>query len=185
MTPKRALIVDDSKSARVVLSRLLEKHDLTVDMRDSAEAALQYLRDHRPDVIFMDHVMSGMDGLSAVQAIKNDPTTASIPIMMYTSQDGEVYAGEARASGAAGVIAWAYQTGTQMYSSPAISANGSVLIGAFNGFIYALGVPPPLAAATPTGRPHGGWRPTPAPAPPASSRWCRCATPPPCWRRRH
>jgi len=104
VTPKRALIVDDSKSARVVLSRLLEKHDLTVDMRDSAEAALQYLVDHRPDVIFMDHVMSGMDGLSAVQAIKNDPTTASIPIMMYTSQDGEVYAGEARASGAAGVL---------------------------------------------------------------------------------
>jgi CheY-like chemotaxis protein len=105
VTPKRALIVDDSKSARVVLSRLLEKHDLTVDMRDSAEAALQYLRDNRPDVIFMDHVMSGMDGLSAVQAIKNDPSTASIPIMMYTSQDGELYAGEARAIGAAGVLA--------------------------------------------------------------------------------
>lgn len=105
MTPKRALIVDDSKSARVVLSRLLEKHDLAVDMRDSAEAALHYLRDHRPDVIFMDHVMSGMDGLSAVQVIKNDPSTASIPIMMYTSQDGELYAGEARAIGAAGVLA--------------------------------------------------------------------------------
>jgi CheY-like chemotaxis protein len=105
VTPKRALIVDDSKSARVVLSRLLERHDLAVDMRDSAEAALHYLRDNRPDVIFMDHVMSGMDGLSAVQAIKNDPSTASIPIMMYTSQDGELYAGEARAIGAAGVLA--------------------------------------------------------------------------------
>ena len=104
MTAKRALIVDDSKSARVVLSRLLEKHDLTVDMRDSAEGALHYLRDNRPDVIFMDHVMSGMDGLSAVQAIKNDPNTAAIPIMMYTSQDGELYAGEARASGAVGVL---------------------------------------------------------------------------------
>jgi CheY-like chemotaxis protein len=101
---KRVLIVDDSKSARVVLSRLLEKHDLAVDTTDSAESALDYLRDHRPDVIFMDHVMSGMDGLRAVEVIKNDPTTASIPIMMYTSQDGEVYAGEARAFGAAGVL---------------------------------------------------------------------------------
>jgi CheY-like chemotaxis protein len=101
---KRALIVDDSKSARVVLSRLLEKHDLAVDSTDSAESALAYLREHRPDVIFMDHVMSGMDGLSAVQAIKRDPSTASIPIMMYTSQDGELYAGEARACGAAGVL---------------------------------------------------------------------------------
>ncbi len=104
MTAKRALIVDDSKSARVVLSRLLEKHDLMVDTTDSAESALLYLREHRPDVIFMDQVMGGMDGLSAVQAIKSDPSTASIPIMMYTSQDGELYAGEARASGAVGVL---------------------------------------------------------------------------------
>ncbi len=101
---KRALIVDDSKSARVVLSRVLEKLELAVDTTESAESALTYLRDNRPDVIFMDHVMSGMDGLQAVQAIKSDPSTASIPIMMYTSQDGELYAGEARALGAAGVL---------------------------------------------------------------------------------
>ena len=101
---KRALIVDDSKSARVVLSRVLEKLELAVDTTESAESALHYLRDNRPDVIFMDHVMSGMDGLQAVQAIKSDPSTASIPIMMYTSQDGELYAGEARALGAAGVL---------------------------------------------------------------------------------
>ena len=101
---KRALIVDDSKSARVVLSRVLEKLELAVDTTESAESALHYLRDHRPDVIFMDHVMSGMDGLQAVQAIKSDPSTASIPIMLYTSQDGELYAGEARALGAAGVL---------------------------------------------------------------------------------
>ena len=101
---KRALIVDDSKSARVVLSRVLEKLELAVDTTDSAESALHYLRENRPDVIFMDHMMSGMDGLQAVRAIKSDPSTASIPIMMYTSQDGEVYAGEARALGAAGVL---------------------------------------------------------------------------------
>lgn len=101
---KRALIVDDSKSARVVLSRVLEKLELAVDTTESAESALHYLRDNRPDVIFMDHVMSGMDGLQAVRAIKSDPSTASIPIMMYTSQDGELYAGEARALGAAGVL---------------------------------------------------------------------------------
>jgi CheY-like chemotaxis protein len=73
VTSKRALIVDDSKSARVVLSRLLEKHDLAVETRDSAEAALEYLEQNRPDVIFMDHVMAGMDGLSAVQLIKKTP----------------------------------------------------------------------------------------------------------------
>lgn len=101
---KSALIVDDSKTARVVLKRILEVHDLEVDTVESAESALEYLNDHRPDVIFMDHMMPGMDGFEAVTAIKNNPDTATIPIMMYTSQQGEVYVGQARALGAVGVL---------------------------------------------------------------------------------
>jgi CheY-like chemotaxis protein len=104
MGAKRALIVDDSKSARVFLARALEKYDIDVDAADSAEAAIAYLRSNRPDVIFMDHLMPGMDGLQAVQAIKNNPLTATIPIMMYTSQEGELYLGQARALGAVGVL---------------------------------------------------------------------------------
>ena len=104
MAPKRALIVDDSNSARVILSRMLEKYDLEVDMAESAELAIEYLKHNRPDAIFMDHLMPGMDGLQAVQAIKSNPQTAMIPIMMYTSQAGELYVGQARALGAMGVL---------------------------------------------------------------------------------
>ncbi|HUE48158.1 MAG TPA: response regulator [Steroidobacteraceae bacterium] len=104
MSAKRALIVDDSKSARVFLARALEQYDIDVDAADSAEAAIAYLSSNRPDVIFMDHLMPGMDGLQAVQAIKNNPRTATIPIMMYTSQEGELYLGQARALGAVGVL---------------------------------------------------------------------------------
>ena len=104
MAQKRALIVDDSRSARLSLARILEKHDIEVDSVESAEAAIGYLASRRPDVIFMDHLMPGMDGFQAVQAIKNDPRTATIPIMMYTSQEGEVYLGQARALGAIGVL---------------------------------------------------------------------------------
>jgi CheY-like chemotaxis protein len=104
MGAKRALIVDDSKSARLFLARVLEKYDIDVDSAESAEAAIEYLSGNRPDVIFMDHLMTGMDGLQAVRAIKNDPRTATIPIMMYTSQEGEVYLGQARALGAVGVL---------------------------------------------------------------------------------
>src|SRR5262249_37679943 len=70
----------------------------------NAQAAIEYLAGHRPDVIFMDHLMPGMDGFQAVQAIKNNPLTATIPIMMYTSQEGELYLGQARALGAVGVL---------------------------------------------------------------------------------
>jgi CheY-like chemotaxis protein len=104
MGAKRALIVDDSKSARLFLARVLEKYDIDVDSAESAEAAINYLTSNRPDVIFMDHLMPGMDGLQAVQHIKNDPRTATIPIMMYTSQEGELYLGQARALGAIGVL---------------------------------------------------------------------------------
>jgi CheY-like chemotaxis protein len=101
---RRALIVDDSRSARVILSRMLEQHGLAVDTAESAEQALEYLQQHRPDVIFMDHLMPGMDGFQAVQAIKSDPQTATIPLMMYTSQEGELYVSQARALGAIGVL---------------------------------------------------------------------------------
>jgi CheY-like chemotaxis protein len=104
MGAKRALIVDDSKSARLFLARALEKYEIDVDSAETAEAAIDYLTSNRPDVIFMDHQMPGMDGLQAVQHIKNDPRTATIPIMMYTSQEGELYLGQARALGAVGVL---------------------------------------------------------------------------------
>ncbi len=104
MPGKRALVVDDSKSARVVLARMLERYGIEVDSAESAESALEYLKDRRPDVIFMDHLMPGMDGLQAVRQIKAQPELSSIPIMMYTSQEGEIYGGQARESGAVGVL---------------------------------------------------------------------------------
>jgi CheY-like chemotaxis protein len=104
MTAKRALVVDDSKSARAFLAKLLEEQSLLVDAAETAEQAIDYLSQHRPDVIFMDHLMPGMDGFQAVQAIKSNPRTATIPILMYTSQEGELYLGQARALGAVGVL---------------------------------------------------------------------------------
>ena len=104
MMGKRALIVDDSRAARVILSRMLEHHGMAVDTAESAEQALEFLAQSRPDVIFMDHLMPGMDGFQAVQAIKSDPQTATIPLMMYTSQEGELYVSQARALGAVGVL---------------------------------------------------------------------------------
>jgi CheY-like chemotaxis protein len=52
----------------------------------------------------MDHLMPGMDGFQAIQAIKGNPDTATIPVVMYTSQEGELYVSQARALGAVGVL---------------------------------------------------------------------------------
>jgi len=101
---KRALVVDDSKSARFALKRMLNTLKLEVDTVESAADAISYLQDHLPDVIFMDHMMPGMDGFEAVKRIKKNPQTAIIPIMMYTSKGGDVYLSQARALGAVGII---------------------------------------------------------------------------------
>lgn len=101
---KHALVVDDSKSARLVLRRMLEKYALTVDTANSADEAMDYLTHNRPDIIFMDHMMPGMDGFEAVKAIKRNPATATIPILMYTTKSGDLYLGQARALGAVGVL---------------------------------------------------------------------------------
>src|SRR5882757_6509026 len=104
MIKRRALIVDDSRSARQILGRMLESFGMEVDAVESAELALSYLQTARPDVIFMDHLMSGMDGFAAVRVLKANPDTATIPVLMYTSQEGEVYLRQARALGAVGVL---------------------------------------------------------------------------------
>ena len=104
MAEKCALVVDDSRLARSMLEKMLKRYEIHVDTAETAEEALDYLRHKRPDVIFMDHMMPGMDGLEAVKIIKADPKTATIPIIMYTTKEGEVYVGQARALGAIGIL---------------------------------------------------------------------------------
>jgi CheY-like chemotaxis protein len=101
---KRALIVDDSKTARQLLSNKLQKYDILVDARESAAAAIDYLYDQTPDAIFMDYEMPGMDGFQALKVIKSNPRTAVIPVMMYTSKEGGLALSQARALGAVGVL---------------------------------------------------------------------------------
>ncbi|HED32586.1 MAG TPA: response regulator [Gammaproteobacteria bacterium] len=104
MTKKKSLVVDDSKSARFALKRMLNELGLDVDTVDSAQDALDYLEENHPDVIFMDHMMPGMDGFEAVKRIKSNSQTAVIPILMYTTKGSELYLSQARALGVVGII---------------------------------------------------------------------------------
>ena len=96
----RALVVDDSQIARYMLSGQLADLGFKVDVSDSAENALARLERGLPDVVFMDHLLPGIDGLEAVRRLRGQTRTASLPIIMYTSQDGEGYVDRARDAGA-------------------------------------------------------------------------------------
>jgi CheY-like chemotaxis protein len=102
----KALIVDDSKSARFSLRKMLSNHDIEADDVDSGPEAIAYLKnaDVPPQVIFMDHMMPDMDGLETTRAIVADSDIPDIPIIMCTSNEGEEYLAEAKATGASGVI---------------------------------------------------------------------------------
>tara|TARA_R110001592_G_scaffold61350_2_gene186937 strand:+ start:19713 stop:20795 length:1083 start_codon:yes stop_codon:yes gene_type:complete len=105
MTIKRALLVDDSKVARFALSKLLEKLNLKVDMVNSGEEALSFLKNNtNPDVIFMDHLMPGMNGVDATKEIKINASTSEIPVIMCTSKKSDEFTEDAITYGIYGVL---------------------------------------------------------------------------------
>lgn len=104
MAQKNILLVDDSKSARYALRLLLQKHGFKVDMADSAEVALEMLKSKKPDAIFMDHMMPGMDGFEATELIKGNPATTHIPVVMCTSNDQDEYVRQAKSMGSLGIL---------------------------------------------------------------------------------
>jgi len=105
MSVKKALVVDDSKLARITLKRKLELRAVDVDMVESASEALNYLQTHQPDIIFMDHLMPDIDGFEATRRIKANPATRHIPVIMCTGKEHEGYLQEATAIGATNVLA--------------------------------------------------------------------------------
>jgi CheY-like chemotaxis protein len=96
----RALVVDDSQIARYILSGQLKKLGFGVEVADSAEAALRQLAGPVPDVVFLDYLLPGIDGLETVSRLRGQTRTATLPVVMYTSQDGDEFAERAQAVGA-------------------------------------------------------------------------------------
>lgn len=104
MSSKTALVVDDSRSARFALRRYLEHHAYTVETAESAEEAYNFLQTHQPEVIFLDHVMPGTDGFTALRYLKENPQTGSIPVVICSSNEGDTFSAEARSRGAIDVL---------------------------------------------------------------------------------
>lgn len=105
MSTLTAMIVDDSRVARMTLSKMLKARELEVIEFSDAEQALQALQEQAaPDVIFMDMMMEGMDGLTATARIKSDPGFANIPVIICTGNDGEVEQHRADIAGAHSIL---------------------------------------------------------------------------------
>ena len=83
------MIVDDSPTEVHVMKTALEKHGFeTMSAADGSEC-LNLAREVRPDLIFMDDVMPGVNGFQATRALTRDPQTKAIPVVMVTTKDQE------------------------------------------------------------------------------------------------
>lgn len=83
MEKKRILIVDDEVKIARILQEYLEREGFTSDMAESGEAALQSMRRHPPDLVLLDIMLPGMDGLSVCREIRK---TSSVPVIMLTAR---------------------------------------------------------------------------------------------------
>ena len=81
------LVVDDDPAARDLMQRYLDKEGLRVVTAANGPEGLRLARQLRPCAITLDVLMPGMDGWDVLAALKNDPGTADIPVIMLTIAD--------------------------------------------------------------------------------------------------
>jgi len=103
MTERKILIADDEPDIRLMVTRMLGKDYQVLEAADG-DQAVNLARLHRPDLILMDIMMPEKDGYSACTAIKSDPDTSYIPVIMVTGIDHQLNIKLSEEMGADGYI---------------------------------------------------------------------------------
>jgi CheY-like chemotaxis protein len=88
--PKKVLLVDDSATSRVMHRIIVAKHtNYTVVCAQDGDQALKLASSEKPDLILMDIMMPGLDGLEVCRRLREQKETSSVPIVMLTFRMGE------------------------------------------------------------------------------------------------
>jgi twitching motility two-component system response regulator PilH len=80
----RVLLVDDSPTIVALLRKLLRQNGYETLEAGDAETGIALARSEQPDLIFLDIVLPGMNGFAALRALRRDPLTKAIPIVMIS-----------------------------------------------------------------------------------------------------
>jgi DNA-binding response OmpR family regulator len=83
----RVLIVDDSETIVNFLRMVLESENYEVDSAYDGTEGLAKAHQSLPDLIITDSIMPGMDGFALLHALRADPATEAVPVIMLTSGD--------------------------------------------------------------------------------------------------
>jgi DNA-binding response OmpR family regulator len=85
----QVLVVEDSRDIADLIRHYLERAGHAVHVLGTGTDAIRHVRAHRPEIIVLDLMLPGMDGLLVCQALRQDPTTAAVPILMLTARGEE------------------------------------------------------------------------------------------------
>jgi DNA-binding response OmpR family regulator len=83
----RILIVDDDPHAVEILTRMLEREGYECAGAAGGPAALEMVQSRAIDVILLDVMMPGMDGLQVCERLRDDQTLRQIPVILVTAKD--------------------------------------------------------------------------------------------------
>ncbi|MEJ2587718.1 MAG: response regulator [Deltaproteobacteria bacterium] len=89
MEKEHILVVDDEEDILELVRFNLEREGYRVTTSDSGETAIQNAVDKRPDLIVLDLMLPGLDGLEVTKYLKGEPKTRDIPIVMLTAKGEE------------------------------------------------------------------------------------------------
>ena len=87
---KTILVVDDEKDIVELVSYNLKKEGFDVEAAYDGEAALKKIRSSPYDLIVLDLMLPGVQGLELCRIIRNDPALSATPIVMLTAKGEEV-----------------------------------------------------------------------------------------------
>jgi two-component system, OmpR family, phosphate regulon response regulator PhoB len=90
MARERILLIEDEPDIAEVLQYNLEKEGFQVELAHRGDAGLEAVRRDSPDLILLDLMLPGIDGLEVTRLLKRDPTTARLPIVMLTARGEEL-----------------------------------------------------------------------------------------------
>ena len=83
----KVLIIDDSATIVALLRRMMRQNEYVTLEAEDAEQGIELARSECPDLIFLDIVLPGMNGFSALRLLRRDPLTKHIPIIMISGNE--------------------------------------------------------------------------------------------------
>ena len=86
----RITVVEDDSAIAEILHYNLEQAGFEVAIEPNRDLALAAIRRRPPDLILLDLMLPGLDGLEITRWLKRDAATADIPLIILTARDGEI-----------------------------------------------------------------------------------------------